>query len=391
MRSSDRIRSEYSRTPMWTPTWTHALRISAALLAVCSLAACDTLDNYFAGDKVDYSTASAAPSLAVPPGLSTPTLDKQFTAPPATAALGGVPDRIKTVSGNLTVGVPSQGDPLGMHVEHDAKQSWLVVDGRTPEQLWPQLNDFWTKNGFVLTTDSAPTGVLETDWAENRAKIPDDWFRKSIGRLLDSVYSSGTRDRFRTLVERGPNGTTDIFITHHGMEEVSTGQDKETTRWVDAPRDRNLEIAFTKRLMETFGLTTEQAQQLVAQAPAVDRVQTQADGSASTLILREPFDRAWLHVGVALDRSNYTVASSDKGRGLYTVSYVDLAQETKADGLLSKLFGSKTSRPQPGKQYLVSVKPVDNGAQVAVIDPSGQPDGSSDAKRLVTQLHSQLD
>jgi len=205
------------------------------------------------------------------------------------------------------------------------------------------------------------------------------------------VYSSGTRDRFRTLVERGPNGTTDIFITHRGMEEVATGQDKETTRWVDAPRDRNLEIAFTKRLMETFGLTTEQAQQLVAQSPAVDRVQTLADGSASTLILREPFDRAWLHVGVALDRSNYTVASSDKGRGLYTVSYVDVAQETKADGLLSKVFGSKTSRPQPGKQYLVSVKSVDNGAQVAVIDQSGQPDGSSDAKRLVTQLHSQLD
>jgi outer membrane protein assembly factor BamC len=368
---------------------THALRGAVVILAVCSLAACDTLDNYFGNDRVDYKSASSAPALAVPPGLSKPTLGEQFVAPSKTVALGGVPNRLPTPSGNLTVGVPSQIDPLGMHVEHDAKQTWLVIDGRTPEQLWPQLKDFWEANGFVLTTDSATTGVLETDWAENRAKIPDDWFRKSIGRLLDSVYSSGTRDRFRTLVERDKSGATDIFINHRGMEEVVTGQDKETTRWVDRPRDRNLEVAFMKRLMQTFGLTADQAQQLVAQAPAVDRVSVSS--SSNALALKESFDSAWLRVGVALDRTNYTVASSDKSRGLYTVSYVDVAQETKSDGLLSKLFGSSSARPKPGKQYLVSVKPVDSGTQVAVIDQNGQPDGSSDAKRLVTQLHTQLD
>jgi outer membrane protein assembly factor BamC len=358
------------------------------LLAVGSLAACDTLDKYFDNDRVDYKAANSAPSLAVPPGLSKPALDKQFIAPPKDAALGGVPDRLPTPSGNLTVGVPSQQDPLGMHIEHDAKQSWLVIDGRTPEQLWPQLKDFWAANGFVLTTDSPTTGVLETDWAENRAKIPNDWFRRTVGRLIDSVYSSGTRDRFRTLVERDANGATDIFISHRGMEEVETGQNKETTRWADRPRDPNLEIAFTKRLMETFGLTEDQSQQLVAHSVAVDRVVVAQDNA---LALKEPFDRAWLHVGVALDRSNYTVSNSDRAKGLYTVVYVDVAQESKPDGLLSKLFGSKSSRAKPGKQYLVSVTQQPQGTQVAVLDQNGQPDASSDARRLVAQLHLQLD
>lgn len=368
-----------------------ALRVAVAALALSSLSGCSTLDNWFSSDHVDYKSAGSAPPLDIPTGLTPAPRDAQYIAPPKMTDLGDVPGQVKTDIGTLTSGVPTPQDPLGMHVEQDGKSSWLVVDGRTPEQLWPQLKDFWQTNGFVLKVDSAATGVMETDWAENRAKIPNDWFRNSIGKLIDGVYSSGTQDKFRTLVERGAGDSTDIFITHHGMVEVETGSEKETSRWEDRPRDPNLEIAFIEKLAEKFGLSVAQANQLVAQARTVDRVAVTRDDGATTLDLKEPFDRAWLRVGLALDRSDFAVAQSDKSKGVYYVNYVDVVKETKSDGLLSKVFGSSTKAPKVGKAYIVSVKALDSGTQVAVLDQNGQRDVSPDAKRLVTQLHSQLD
>lgn len=368
-----------------------ALRVAVAALALSSLAGCETLDTWFSNDRVDYKDTAAAPSLDIPPGLSPVPRDTQFVAPPQIAGLGGVPNRVKADNGILTAGVPSTQDPLGMHIEQDGKSSWLVVDGRTPEQLWPQLKDFWQDNGFVLKTDAPLTGVMETDWAENRAKIPNDWFRNSIGKLIDGVYSSGTQDKFRTLVERGGNDSTVIFITHHGMIEVSTGHDNESSRWQDRPRDTNLEIAFMEKLMQKFGLTADQANQLVAQARTVDRVVAVPEDGAPTLDLKEPFERAWVRVGLALDRSDFTVSQSDKSKGIYYVNYIDSSKNAKSDGLLSKVFGSSSKAPAVGKAYVVSVKSTDAGSQVAVLNQSGAPDASSDAKRLVSQLHTQLD
>ena len=368
-----------------------ALRVAVATLALSSLAGCSTLDSWFSTDRVDYKTAGSAPPLDIPAGLSPVPRDAQFIAPPKMAGLGGPSNQVKADNGTLTSGMPTAQDPLGMHIEKDGEQSWLVVDGRTPEQLWPQLKEFWQTNGFILKTDSATTGVMETDWAENRAKIPNDWFRNSIGKLLDGVYSSGTQDKFRTLVERGADGSVDIFISHHGMVEVNTGHDQESSRWQDRPRDPILEVAFMEKLMQKFGLSEAQANQLVAQARTVDRVAVVGAAGAPTLDLKEPFDRAWLRVGLALDRSDFTVSQSDKSKGVYYVNYVDSSKETKSDGLLSKVFGSSTKAPTLGKAYVVSVKALDSGTQVAVLDQNGQLDASSDAKRLVTQLHTQLD
>jgi uncharacterized lipoprotein len=61
---------------------------------------------------------------------------------------------------------------------------------------------------------------METDWAENRAKIPQDFIRQSLGKFLDSLYSTSERDKFRTRLERTPSGETEIYISHRGMIEV---------------------------------------------------------------------------------------------------------------------------------------------------------------------------
>jgi outer membrane protein assembly factor BamC len=280
-----------------------------------------------------------------------------------------------------------------MHVERDGDHRWLVIDGRTPDDVWPQLQEFWSESGFTLTTDSAATGIMTTDWAENRANIPDDWFRRTIGRVIDFAYSSGTRDRFRTLVTRGADGQTDISVTHSAMEEVLTGQDKTGSKWVERPRDPALEAAFLAKIMQKFGLTDAQSKQLLTDArPSSSAAKVAAGSDGATLDLPESFDSAWLRVGLALDRTNFTVDNRDREKGIYYVRYADSMQELKGDGLFGKLFyNPKKDAKNQGPEFLVSVRAKsDSQTQVAVVNQSGQVDTSSDAQRIVTALHAQL-
>ncbi len=369
----------------------HAVRAAALVLAISTLAGCETLNDWFATDRVNYKATGSAPPLQVPGDLTADATQPRYAAPLVTAPLGGASARNVTPAGNSTEGVPNAADPLGMHIERDGDRRWLVIDGRTPDQLWPQLEAFWKDNGFALKTDTPATGIMTTDWAENRANIPDDWFRRTIGRVIDFAYSSGTRDRFRTLVERGSNGTTDISITHSALEEVLTGSDKTSSRWIERPRDPVLEAVFLSKLMEKFGLTEAQSKQLLADArPAEAPAKIDMSGGATTIGLTDGFEVAWLRVGLALDRTNFTVDNRDREKGVYYVRYADSAQELKRDGLLGKLFYSSPAKQKPGKEFLVNVHSVGSGTEVAVIDANGQADTSPEAKRLISLLHAQL-
>ncbi|HEV3106085.1 MAG TPA: outer membrane protein assembly factor BamC [Trinickia sp.] len=373
--------------------FTHAVRTAALVLALSTLAGCDTLNDWFASDRVNYKATGSAPPLAVPSDLTATKTQSQYTAPPVgTGGLGGAPARNVTTAGNSTEGVPNAQDPLGMHIERDGDRRWLVVDGRSPDQLWPQLQEFWKDNGFALKTDAPATGIMTTDWAENRANIPDDWFRRTVGKVIDFAYSSGTRDRFRTLVERGPNETTDISITHSALEEMLIGHDKTSSRWVERPRDPALEALLLAKLMQQFGLTEVQAKELLADArPAGASAHVDMASGSTTLDLKEAFDSAWLRVGLALDRTNFTVDNRDRAKGIYYVRYADSMQELKRDGLFGKLFFSGASEQKPGKEFLVNVRATDgNGTQVAILDANGQIDTSSEAQHIISLLHAQL-
>jgi outer membrane protein assembly factor BamC len=371
-----------------------AARLVALALVLGTLAGCDTLNDWFSSDHVDYKDTQSAPPLAVPGDLSAAPTSQQYVAPPPNLALGGAPQRAVTAAGNATLGQLTAQDPYGMHIEHDGDRRWLVVDGRTPGDVWPLLEEFWEQNGFTLATDSAPNGIMTTAWAENRAKIPDDIIRRTIGKLIDFVYSSGTRDRFQTLVTRGANGSVDISITHSGMEEVMTGREKDASRWVETPRDPSLEAAFLSKLMQKFGLTEAQSRQLLGDArpasPAA-HVDTAASGGA-VLVLHEPTDHAWLRVGLALDRTNFTVDNQSRAQGIYYVRYADTMQELNGEGLFGKLFYKPNKhREMKGPEYRVAVRALDNGGtQVAVVDANGQVDTSTAAQHIMSALHTQL-
>ncbi len=111
-----------------------------------------------------------------------------------------------------------------------------------------------------LVIDNPDTGVMETDWAENRAKIPLDAIRRTLGRALDTLYDTGERDRFRMRVERNAGGS-DVFLSHRGMVEIYTNERKDfqSTIWTQRPSDPELEAEMLTRLMVKLGAKEEVA------------------------------------------------------------------------------------------------------------------------------------
>lgn len=363
-------------------------QITGTLLLV-AIAGCSALPS----NDIDYKSASTAKprSLEVPPDLVTPGKDERYSVPASGAASRAEYERSRSE------GKKSDGAVLpqvtGMRIERQADQRVLIVD-QSADKLWPVVRQFWLDHGFVLTVENPETGLLETDWAENRAKIPEDMLRRTLGKLFDRLYDTGERDRFRTRLDKINANQTEIVISHRGLMEVakSSATDLKTT-WTNRPPDRELEAEFLRRLMLRLGADQSRAQTLMAQAEtATPTARIVKTGDASSIEIAESFDRAWRRVGVAIDRLGFTVEDRDRTKGLFFVRYRDPTVEKQEDkgGFFSKMFSS--SKPnESAEQYRVLVAGNgQNGARVLIQDKTGKPTNDTNAQRMLAVLFEQL-
>ena len=370
------------------------LAVLGALVSLVPLTGCTTITDIFAGDKVDYRTnTTRATGLDVPPDLTQLAKESRYQQPNGTisastfqAAASGTAVAAAAPSAPPVIALPAAGN---FHIERLGNERWLSTS-LSPDEVFPQVRAFWKDNGFSITEDRAEAGVLETDWAENRAKLPNDLIRNTVGKVFDGVYSTGELDKYRTRVERTPTGS-DIYVTHRGMVEVYTGQRQESTVWQPRPADPGLEAEFLARLMVKLGAKDEQARAIVASstaAPAAPaRARALSDRPGPTLQIDDNFDRAWRRVGVALDRSGFTVEDRDRTQGLYFVRYVDpkFAGRDEPNFFTRFFFRRKDDDGNPVK-YHIKVTSEGNSSSVAVLDSAGKPENTDNGKRIASLL-----
>jgi len=386
--------------------------VLAGLLAGCTT----TTDSLFSGPKVDYGAAAAnTKPLEVPPDLTQLSRDSRYqpqggTVSAAAAAAApvprpqqGAPAAAASPAMPPTVALSASGE---VRIERQGALRWLVTSA-PPERLWPSLRTFWETNGFSIEFEDAAAGIMETNWSENRAKLPKDAVRNFLGGLLRDFYDTGERDRFRTRIERGVGGT-EIYLSHRGVQEVYIDSERTITDWRARPSDPELEAEMLARLMVALGGPPAAAQAAAtpatpaasapgaapaaaAAAPATPaRARLLTTPGIAALELDEPFDRAWRQVGLALDRGGFTVEDRDRASGLYYVRYVDPKYAgTEGPSWWARMFGN-TSNPQAPVRYRVALKTEGAKTTVSVLTSAGEANVGTNGQRIVESLLDQL-
>lgn len=365
--------------------------VAFALLVSMAVAGCGgTLAER---NKIDYKSAGRLPPLEVPPDLTTPQSDDRYSVPQAGGTTFSAYAQDRGAARQATGDGVVLPEHEGMRVEGGAGTRWLVVDA-SPETLWPAIREFWQENGFLIAREAPEAGLIETDWAENRAKIPQSGLRNLVGKVLDNIYSYPERDKFRTRIERGQvPDSSEIYISHRGMYEILTkeGRSKEDTMWQVRPSDPELEAEMLYRLMARLGAKDKQVEQLAKAPPAPSRaaINTNAD-RVSSLHLDDPFDRAWRRVGLALDRVGFTVEDRDRSKGVYYVRYNDPnVEKSKPSGLARLAFWRKNDLPRDS-QYRIAVADASEGSEVKVLNAEGAQANPSTTGRILALLQEQL-
>lgn len=367
--------------------------VSAIAASVLTLSGCQSVRNMLDGqDSVDYKSVKQSDPLSIPPDLTQAANDPRYRAPDSgTTTFSQFQQAGRTPvaqSSAQSAVLPTRSD---MRVMRDGDLRWLSVD-LPADRVFSTTADFWTETGFTLDVTDPKAGLLVTNWAENRANIPDSWIRQAIGKVLPGMWDSGTRDKFRTRIERNGN-RTEIYITHQHMYEdalnknASAGGDPDI-RWLIGKEDPGLNAAMLARLMVFLGEDVDGARKKMAQAqadPQAPKVVT-PQGDKSVLVIGESFDRAWRRVSVALDSGGFAVDDRDRSAGEFYVRYVDVDTGLKREdpGFFAKLFGSK----DPGKAPTYRIRLTSSGAQteVTVLDEKGARDTSATAQRLLSVL-----
>jgi outer membrane protein assembly factor BamC len=362
--------------------FTHCTLQLTVLAMAAALAACSVLEE----DKVNYKSASKASTLEIPPDLTQLRKDSRYILESNSANASGFLSAATRAADNGTASA-SVGEA---RMERSGNQRWVVVN-QPADKVWATLQDFWKENGLNLSTEQADLGIMETDWAENRAKIPQDFIRKTIGRVIDSLYATGERDRFRTRIERNAQGGVEVYITHRGMVEVYSSERKDQTIWQPRPADPELEIEFMRRLMLKIGG--------VSGSPTAVSASKDAPAAASTSVLKvnnlpvieiqDDFDRAWRRLGVALDRTSFTVEDRDRSKGVYFVRYVPAGSNGKEPGFFSKLFSKETATPAPVK-YRVTLTHDAGTSRISVLTAEGVADTSDNAEKILKLIAGEL-
>lgn len=359
------------------------------LLAGLLLASCGIMDRVAPGrDKIDYKKSKATDTLEVPPALSSSTINEAPDNPDtaqATLSEFGATQPARESAGVLPT-------PTGMRVVRDGNQQWLVVNG-SPDEVWPRIREFWLQEGFLIKLEDPRLGIIETDWNENRADIPQGPIRRLIGKALDVVYSAATRDKYRVRLERGSSpDTTEVYLTHRGLEEVIKGGTADASSvWEPRPSDPELEAEMLKRLMVYLGAEEQKAKTLLAQhSEKQPRASLVSDSNGATLVVKEDYSRAWRRTGVALDRVGFTVQDRDRSSGTYYVRYSDPLAEQEKKGILNKLAFWSSDDDKGGDEYRIELQADGPETRVIVKNSKGDRDTSPTAKRILTLLEEQL-
>jgi outer membrane protein assembly factor BamC len=360
------------------------LRVVLVVVLLINLMACSGTPEW----KGIYSSVSKEKNtgkLEVPPDLSEPGISDSH-ALPNIAAGGSTYSAYANTEYKGDKVTPAS--PKGVKLIRDGINQWLEIN-TTAEKLWPQLRVFFTQVGFELKREDKKLGVMETNWLENRATLPTNWFSK----LLNRISSTGLRDKYRARLEKTNNpNVTRVFITHQGLKEHATDDINSIKIWWESrPSDPELEAEMYQRFLIFRDISKDAALKLVKKIEAKDRARIFEKEDTKMLQVGEGFARTWRRVGIALDRIGLLVEDRNRSDGVYylriTDDFRDKVKEEK--GWLASLFSSDKVKLK--ERYLLSVAEDKDNTVISIYETTGAKADIRFVKQLLADLKTYLD
>jgi len=292
--------------------------------------------------SINYYADKSVTSLEVPPDLTSPSYENSFR-------LSDIVNGIESNTINLTnenIDNSSQkilDTPTDISVKKFGNRRWLIIN-KSPDLVWDLSKQFLKEKGFSIKKSNKKLGIIETDFLENKPKIPP----KSMGLIrsflesqIDNVsYTLPIVDSYKITIEPlEPEAKTQLSLSLFSMAEVISGSGKdETTFWQASEKNYALEAEMLYSLMVYLGGDTANAREKIINARDDGKVSvTIKDGinGYAKLVFNLNLAETWDNMSWALTETNTQLEDRDlKGKSFY----IQLAR-TSDKGLFSSLFG----------------------------------------------------
>ncbi|MFM2345077.1 MAG: hypothetical protein RLZZ210_1690 [Pseudomonadota bacterium] len=359
------------------------------LSSILFIGGCTSVNNLTEGDKINYKHGLSTTSpLEIPPQINKQEINASYVAPDSQTFVKFIEQRNN--QNKVLSSVPDA------RIERDGQRRWLVVN-KPANEIWPKLEKFWSDLGFKLEYNSPETGIMETNWLENKANAPNDAFRQLLSKIIEFAFSSEKKDKFRTRIENN-NGVTEIYVTHQGVEEQFSDKSKDSTKFYKREAEPEIEAEILRKMMLSLGLNEQQANYLSQEFKKDDNKSTKTDKSATAiktdalekLVFDNPTDIVWRAVGISLDRASFTMESKSLASLEYKVRYLDPEQFNKQPGFWARMTkGQKIEEFRKSKIYTVKIQTEQNKSVVTVLDTNGQ-NNSEASKKILSVIQENL-
>jgi len=317
----------------------------------------------------NYYSDKSVSNLEIPPDLTSPDYQNSF--------------RLSNLAPNAKKNIISNSADVDnseilkpssdIRIIKDGTKRWLEID-KDSETVWQLSLDFLKTMGFNIEISNKKTGIIQTNFLENRPKpnLPKSSlnFIKQMMQDFGKTYSLASLDRYRIRIEpNNKNTNTEVFLTLDQMQEVVSKKvsDVDHTVYQAVPKNESIEVEMLYNLMVFLGGDAATSREKIINSSVKENspifeIKDSINGYAK-LVVDMSVVEAWDNISWALDQARVDIEDKDF---IEKTFYINDAR-TSDKGISSLIFGEDAIK----KSFQIVVKQIsENASEVHFNDVS---------------------
>ncbi|GLS84284.1 outer membrane protein assembly factor BamC [Paraferrimonas haliotis] len=312
-------------------------QVTTALALTLLVSACSTpIERRQISGSDKYLEAKESQRLVVPAPLKEPQYSSEFDIPPLSEEAKSTPK-----GKDLDIRPPLQviASAEGTHVESGVDNVKVTIEavGRKDlkEEVYKAISDYLEQNDVATVTSNIDSGIIETDWVENREEFRKRWIGSNDEYVL--------RQRYRFSIDVSPHGRTGsvtIDLVEHeesidGVDEIPALTSEDKRRYtIDVLNDA---VAFlsARRALDAKAEAIRNSLGI-----SIDMI-ANADGD-KVWIAEADYMRTWERLAVVLPELGFDIEDRDRNNGIY------YARTGEGEGFWQSMFGAETMPLEDG-------------------------------------------